>query len=295
MRYLSFIMRQLGRNCQHGWTSQIMTLFTVSLSVLIFSFFYLVYTNMESASARLDDELRLVVFLEDEVPVGFRPEFERKIRDFNEVERIHFVSPKEAFERLGKQLGPDSDVLEGMEPSFLPHSVEIYPPKDLKNLTRIKQFSDYLHTLPGARKVQYGQEWIERFGYFVNLLQVIVVLSGALLILTSVFMVSYTIRLTLESRQDELEVLRFLGATDSYIRGPVLIEGFFLGLLGVSCGMTSLFFLYQWIKNHFSGPGFINIFEISFLPMADTLVIVGTALLLCTGGSVISIRRYLRV
>ena len=73
MRYLSFIMRQLGRNCQHGWTSQIMTLFTVSLSVLIFSFFYLVYTNMETASARLDYELRLVVFLEDEVPVGFRP------------------------------------------------------------------------------------------------------------------------------------------------------------------------------------------------------------------------------
>ena len=272
-----------------------MTLFTVSLSVLIFSFFYLVYSNMQTASERLGDELRLIVYLDDEVPQGFRAEFERKIKDFNKVDKIVFVSREDAFARLRSQLGPDSDVLEGLDPSFLPYSVEIYPPKDLKNLTRIKKFSDYLHTLPGAQKVQYGQEWIERFGYFVNLIQVIVVLSGTLLILTSVFMVSYTIRLTLESRQDELEILRFLGATDSYIRGPVLIEGFMLGFFGVSFGMTALFFLYQWIKNHFSGPVFINLFEISFLPGQDTMAIMVIALLLCSGGSLISIRRYLKV
>lgn len=295
MRYLSFLLSQLGRNSRHGWTAQLMTLFAVSLSVLIFSFFYLVYANMQTASERLGDELRLIVYLDDEVPPGFRAEFEKKITDFNPVDKIVFVSQEDAFARLRKQLGPDSDVLEGLDSSFLPYSVEIYPPKDLKNLTRIKQFSDYLNTLPGAQKVQYGQEWIERFGYFVNLVQVIVILSGTLLILTSVFMVSYTIRLTLEARQEELEILRFLGATDSYIRGPVLVEGFMLGLLGVSFGMTSLFFLYEWIKNHFSGPGFINLFEISFLPTQDTCIIMVIALLLCSGGSLISIRRYLRV
>ncbi|MEN8140171.1 MAG: permease-like cell division protein FtsX [Thermodesulfobacteriota bacterium] len=295
MRYFSFIFGQLRRNFRHGWTSQIMTLFTVSLSVLIFSFFFLVYANMQAASARLGDELRLIVFLDEAVPPGFQEEFQRKITNFNPVDRIVFVSQEEAFARLSERLGPDSDVLADLDPSFLPHSVEIYPPKDLKNLTRIKQFSDYLQTLPGAQKVQYGQEWIERFGYFVNLIQVIVVLSGALLILTSVFMVSYTIRLTLESRQEELEILRFLGATDSYIRGPVLIEGFLHGLFGVSFGMTSLYFLYQWIKGRFSGQGFINLFEISFLPQQDIMVIMLTALILCTGGSIISIRRYLRV
>ena len=272
-----------------------MTLFAVSLSVLIFSFFYLVYINMQTASERLGNELRLIVYMDDEVPEGFREEFKRKITDFNKVDKIVFVSREDAFDRLRRQLGPDSDVLEGLDASFLPYSVEIYPPKDLKNLTRIKQFSDYLHTLPGAQKVQYGQEWIERFGYFVNLVQMIVVLSGTLLILTSVFMVSYTIRLTLEERQEELEILRFLGATNSYIRGPILVEGFLLGLLGVSVGMTALFFLYEWIKSHFSGPGFINLFEISFLPSQDTMMIMACALLLCFGGSIISVRRYLRV
>lgn len=295
MRYISFIFGQLGRNSLHGWSAQVMTLFTVTLSVLIFSFFFLIYVNMQKASSRLGNELRLIVYLEDEVPIGFRPEFKKKITDFDKVEKIIFLSREEAFSRLSKQLGRDSDVLEDLDPSFLPYSVEIYPSSTLKSLTRIKEFSNYLETLPGARKVQYGQEWIERFGYFISLLRIIVILSGALLILTSVFMVSYTIRLTLESRQEELEILRFLGATDRYIRGPVMVEGFLLGFLGAGSGLLSLFFLFQWIKNHFSGPGFMNLFELSFLPLENIGTILLISLLLCSSGSLISIRKYLKV
>lgn len=295
MQYLSFVMGQLARNARHGWTAQIMTLFTVMLSVLIFSFFFLVYTNMQKAAGRLGHELRLVVYLESEVPINFRAEFQKKITNFEEVEDIVFVSREDAFERLQKQLGNDSDVLAGLDASFLPYSVEIYPNKNLKSLARIKEFSDYLGGLPGAIKVQYGQEWIERFGYFVSLLRIIVVLTGAMLILTSVFMVSYTIRLTLESRQEELEILRFLGATDGYIRGPVIIEGFLLGLFGTLSGITALSFLYQWIKIRFSGPGFMNLFELSFLPSSTVFIILSMSLLLCTSGSMISIRKYLKV
>ena len=295
MQYISFAIGQLIRNAKHGWTAQIMTLFTVMLSVLIFSFFFLIYTNMQKASSRLGNELRLIVYLEDEVPVNFRAEFQKKITNFDEVEEIIFVSQEDAFARLKKQLGNDNDVLEGLDASFLPYSVEIYPHKNLKSLARIKEFSDYLSGLPGAIKVQYGQEWIERFGYFVSLLRIIVVLSGALLILTSVFMVSYTIRLTLESRQEELEILRFLGATNSYIRGPVIIEGFILGFIGTFSGLSALMFLYQWIKIRFSGPGFMNIFELSFLPTSTVLIIFAMSLLLCTSGSMISIRKYLKL
>lgn len=295
MQYISFVMGQLARNAKHGWTAQIMTLFTVMLSVLIFSFFFLVYTNMQKAASRLGNELRLVVYLEAEVPMNFRAEFQKKITNFEEVEDIVFVSREDAFARLKKQLGNDSDVLAGLDPSFLPYSVEIYPTRNLKSLARIKEFSDYLGGLPGAIKVQYGQEWIERFGYFVSLLRIIVILTGALLILTSVFMVSHTIRLTLESRQEELEILRFLGATDSYIRGPVIIEGFLLGLFGSLSGVTALSFLYQWIKIRFSGPGFMNLFELSFLPGSTIFIILSMSLLLCTSGSMISIRKYLKL
>lgn len=294
MRFLTFIFTQTLRNIWHSWGVQLMTLLTVTLSVLIFSFFYLIYTNMLQAAENLGEELRLTVYLQSPLTPVEQEEFKKKIDSFGKVEKIVFITPEQAFQRLAKQLGGDSDVLADLSPAFLPYSAEIYPHKDIGNLTRIKEFSDYLKNLPGAQKVQYGQAWVERFGHFIKLLRFIVIISGTLLILTTMFMVSYTLRLTLYAREDELKVLRYLGATNSYIKGPVVIEGFALGLLGSSIGLAALFFLFQWIKNHFSSAGFMNMLELRFLPMTDGASILLGSIMLCTLGSLLSISKLLK-
>ncbi|MBI4793417.1 MAG: ABC transporter permease, partial [Deltaproteobacteria bacterium] len=111
MRFLAFIYTQTVRNISHSWSVQLMTLLTVTLSVLIFSFFYLVYTNMLQAGERLGEELRLIIYLESELKPAEQEEFKQKIENFGKVEKIVFISPEEAFRRLGKQLGSDKDVL----------------------------------------------------------------------------------------------------------------------------------------------------------------------------------------
>ncbi|MBI5559351.1 MAG: FtsX-like permease family protein [Deltaproteobacteria bacterium] len=295
MKFLVFMFMQTGRNIRHSWGVQLMTLLTVTLSVLIFSFFFLIYTNMVQAGLKLGEGLRLTVYLTAQLNPAEQEEFKKKITDFGRVEKIIFITPAEAFARLGRQLGNDKDVLDDLNPAFLPYSAEIYPHKDIKTLTRIKEFSDFLKNLPGTMKVQYGQGWVERFGHFVRLLRFIVIISGTLLILTTMFMVSYTLRLTLYARQQELKVLRYLGATNSYIKGPVLIEGFTLGLFGSGLGLGALFFLYQWVKNHFGATGFMNIFEFSFLPVSNTAMILFSSIMLCTLGSILSIRRLLKI
>ena len=294
MRFLTFIFAQTFRNICHSWGVQLMTLLTVTLSVLIFSFFYLIYSNMLQAGDKLGEELRLTVYLKSQLSPAEQEEFKKKITSFSKVEKINFITPEQAFHRLAKQLGSDSDVLADLSPAFLPYSAEIYPHKDIGNLTRIKEFSDYLKNLPGTQKVQYGQAWVERFGHFIKLLRFIVIISGTLLILTTMFMVSNTLRLTLYASQDELKVLRYLGATNSYIKGPVLIEGFALGLFGSSIGLAALFFIFQWIKNHFSSAGFMNLFELRFLPMTNSAIILLGSIMLCTLGSLLSIRKLLK-
>lgn len=295
MNFLSYILTQTGRNLKQTWGTQLMTLLTVSLSVLIFAFFFLVYSNFLKVGAKLGDELRLIVFLQEEIIPELRPQIERKINDFGEVEKIIFVSRQEAFDRLSKQLEDDRDVLADLGSDFLPPSIEVYPRKTLRSLSRIKQFSDYLATLPGASKVQYGHDWVERFGYVTNLLRLIVILSGCLLIMTTIFMVSYTIRLTVIARRDELQVFRMLGATNTYIQGPLLIEGLLQGLLGSAIGLASLFALFLWIKSHFSGPGLLKLFDFSFFPPLTTGAILLASVLLCTAGSLFSIRKFLRI
>jgi cell division transport system permease protein len=295
MKFIRTIAVQTSRNLQKTWTTQFMTLLTVSLSVLIFSFFFLIYTNMIKAGEKLGDDLRLTIYLEEEPVPEMQAQLVRKITNFSPVDEIRFTSRDDAYSRLAAQLGDNVDVLDDLDASFLPPSIEIYPKKDLSNLAQVQRFSEYLSTLPGAIKVQYGQEWVERFNYFTKLLQIIVLLSGFLLIMTTTFMVAYTIRLAVVARQAELEILRLLGATKNYIRTPFLIEGFLQGVLGSSLGLAALFFLYRWIQLRFTGPGILQLIDFTFFSPPIIWSIIAASITLCIGGSFSSMRKFMRI
>lgn len=295
MNFLFAVLRQAIRNLRQTWPSQFMTLLTVSLSVLIFAFFYLIYTNMLSMGTKLGDDLRLIVYLDEEPGPEMQEHLHNKITNFDEVEDIKFISKKEAYDKFADQLGNNRDVLDDMPTDFLPASIEVTPMKNLRSLKQVKLFSEYLKKLPGTLKVQYGQEWIERFYYFTRLLYIVVLLSGTLLILTTIFMVSYTIRLTIMGRQAELELLQLVGATNNYIRTPFLIEGLLQGLFGSCAGIGSLFALYQWIKIKFTGPGILTIFDFTFFHPATLATIVALSIALCTIGSYTSMQKFLRI
>ncbi len=295
MNFWFAVLRQTGRNLKQTWTSQFMTFLTVSLSVLIFAFFYLIYTNMIGAGDKLSNDLRLIVYLEDEPGQAMKEQLRRKIENFDDVEEIIFISKAEAYDHFAAQLGGDSDVLADMPKNFLPASIEVVPLKSLRGYNQIKLFSEYLASLPGTEKVQYGQEWVERFYYFTRLITIVVLLSGTLLILTATFMVAYTIRLTIMGRKDELELLRLVGATNSYIRTPFLIEGILQGFMGSIIGLSALYGLFHWISLHFTGPGILNLFKFSFFPPIVIFTIILGSICLCSLGSYTSIRKFLKI
>jgi len=294
MNFWLAVIRQLGRNLRQTWPSQVMTLLTVSLSVLIFSLFSLIYINMLTVSRQLGDDLQLVVYLSDEPGPEMQEQLRNKIIDFDQVESIRFVSREEAYERFRGQLGVNSDVLDDMPHDFLPPSIEITPLHSLRGLSRIKLFSDYLAKLPGAQQVQYGQEWIERFHSFTQVLRLVVLLSGSLLMLTTVFMVSYTIRLTIMGRVDELRLLKLVGATNNYIRMPFMLEGFLQGLLGSALGLAALFVLFLWISHRVTGPELLSMVHFSFFSPGAVAVIILLSIILCAVGSHFSMHKYLR-
>lgn len=295
MNFLFAVFQQTTRNLFQTWGSQIFTLLTITLSVLIFSFFYLVYTNMLNAGKQLGDDLRLVIYLDEEPGPELQEEYRYKILKFDRVDKIVFVSSKEAYQRFAAQLEEDKDVLTDMPESFLPPSIEVYPVRALDTLTRIKRFSDYLMTLPGVLKVQYGREWVERFYTFIQLLRIVVILSGTLLVLTTTLMVAHTIRLSLLSRQDELELLRLVGASSHYMRTPFFLEGAMHGFFGSTGGLFALYVLYNWIQLHFTGSTVLPIFSFTFFQPMVLVVITSFSVLLCASGSFISTNKFIRL
>lgn len=295
MSFVFAILKQTVRNFLLTWSSQLFTLLTVALSVLIFSFFYLVYTNVITASRQLGDDLRLIVYLDEEPGKELQEEYRNKIIKFDRVEKIIFTSSSDAFHRFAQQLGEDKDILTDMPENFLPPSIEVYPVRSLDTLVRIKQFSDYLQTLPGVLKVQYGREWVERFYSFIQLLQIIVVLSGTLLILTTTFTVAHTIRLTLLGRKKELELLRLVGATNTYIRLPFFLEGALQGLFGAAGGISALYLLFNWIAQRFSSSSMLHFFSFTFFEPPIIITIITLSTLLCASGSFSSTKKFLHL
>lgn len=127
MSFWFTVLRQVGRNLRQTWTSQAMTLLTVSLSVLIFALFYLIYNNMLNVGRQLGDDLRLIVYLEEEPGLEMQEQLRKKITNFDEVENIRFVSKADAYKRFTEQLGENKDVLDDMPTDFLPPSIEVTP------------------------------------------------------------------------------------------------------------------------------------------------------------------------
>jgi len=250
---------------------------------------------MLNAGDKVSDDLRLVVYFEEETGPEMQEQLRLKITQFDQVQEIKFISKAEAYSRFAKELGDNRDVLTDMPTDFLPASIEVTPLRSLRSLSQIKLFSEYLATLPGSQKVQYGQKWVERFYYFTQLLSIVVLLSGFLLILTATFMVASTIRLTIFARQEELELLKLVGATNNYIRTPFLLEGILLGLMGSLLGLASLYTLFQWILRHFSGAGFLDLFTFTFFPPEIICTIVILSIILCTAGSYTSMQKFLRI
>ena len=291
MNFLIAILTQTRRNLLLTWRSQLLSLMTIILSVLIFSFFYLVYTNALNAGKRLGDDLRLIVYLDENPDPTLQEQYRYKILKFDDVDKIEFVSSEQAYERFKSQLEDNKDVLADIPKDFLPPSIEIYPVRTLDSLSRIKRFSDYLQTLPGVLKVQYGRQWVERFYSFIELLKIVVILSGSLLVLTTTFMMGHSIRLTLLTRKKEIELLRLVGASNSYIRMPFFLEGALLGLLGSVAGIGALYMLFNWIELRFAGSAMPGMFSFNFFSYSTIALVIAVAVALCSCGSYLSTRR----
>ena len=102
MRSFTTILLQAVRNLRLSWKSQLMTFFTVLLSVVTFSFFYLTYTNALQVGNTMGNDLRLVVYLDESPPPALQDEYRRRILKFDKVERIVFVDQNKAYERFAQ-------------------------------------------------------------------------------------------------------------------------------------------------------------------------------------------------
>ena len=291
----AILCRRAFSDLRQNFCTQFITTIVVSLSILIFAFFTLLYFNLQHFVDRFGAELGLVVFLTEDTPKDRIPSLYQKLTGLSEVEKVTYISSEEAFGRLEKFLKDEKEVLEGVDPRLLPPSFEIQVNRAVFQLKRIKQLAGEIDRWPEVSKVQFGQEWIDRLYVFSGLVRTIVAITGILLLFTAAFVVTNTIKLTVYARQEELEIIRLVGATKMFMQGPFLVEAFLQGLLGSSLALGVVFACYRFLQRFAARSELLRDVNICFIPWQYTVAIIASSVLLCVLGTALAMRRSLRL
>jgi cell division transport system permease protein len=224
---------------------QLVTVLTVAVTFLLVGMLRLVGTNLGRAARSFGEGVQATVYLED----GISPVRVKKIADalvhMPGVAAVHTVDNHTAWERLRKSLGERESLLDGVEPELLPTSLEVSFTDGLAGAARLRHELNQLRQAPGVEDLELMGDWVDRLLIAERMLRVGSMLLGALVGIACLHVVAATIRLGVYARREEIEILKLVGATDGFVRGPFLVEGALQGLLGAAIALGLLYGLYR--------------------------------------------------
>jgi cell division transport system permease protein len=227
---------------------QLVAVTTIALCLTLVGAVALVATNLGQLGRGWGDASQLVVWLEPGLPdevSGRATQIAEVLRHLPGVQAAQVVPSMEAWERLRHGLGGRASILDGVEPSFLPTSVEVHlTPEALATLQTHPAF-DKLKKSSGVEEVEVRGDWALRLAQLEKLLIELGLGVGLLVALACLYIIGSTIKLAALSRREEIAILSLVGATRGFIRGPLLIEGVLQGAAGAGLAAGLLFALFS--------------------------------------------------
>ncbi len=226
----------------------VLTILTIAVGLLILGGFILVTLNMDSTLKRWSKGFGLVVYVEEDLS----PEEEGLLSEFfkedTDVAEVKYISKEHALEELRRTLGTMTSILEGFEENPLPSSFELKLKREALDPVRIEQKASQIKQMSGVEDVQYGEKWLASLNTMSKGMKIVGMLLGTIIFIAISFATYSTIKILFYRRIDEIETLKLLGATRSFIRFPFLLEGLFIGILGGIVGFLCLFALYSFVS-----------------------------------------------
>lgn len=266
---------------------------TVAVSLFILGVFLILVVNMTKMASSLESQVQISAYLNDALPQEGRDEVEKMTKDLPGVSKIEFIPKDRALEILRERLGDQKKILDALEDSNpLPDSFLV----TVKSADDVKKTAAAIADLYGVEEVKYGQDvaanifdlthLIRVFGFFLMLL-----LTGA-----TIFIIANTIRLTVFARRREIAVMKYVGATDWFIRWPFILEGIALGFIGGGISVIAL-------RSFYAAMAAKIYSTLAFFPMVEqypfmnyvTVALIVAGIVVGILGSTVSLKRFLEV
>lgn len=306
MRFGFFLGEALG-SLRRNWVITLAAVLTVFISMIILGLVLVTQKNLSTGTTSLKNRVMIEVYIADEAPAEQVNALVAKIKGMPEVKTYKFISKDEARKEFEERLGDGADpILINLTDNPFPASYRIYV-KDANQVDTVaKRFFDLpaVDNTPGKHDgVRYAQATVRKMLGTINLVTKGMWAATGLFAAAGILLISTTVRLSIFARRNEIEIMRLVGATNWFIRWPFMLEGFITGLIGSAVAAAAIWLvnwtLANWIKSSPVSFLKVQIYPVWFqggqwpLGLLPTLVFMGV--ILGSFGSMIALRRYLRV
>lgn len=269
------------------------SIFTVVLSLFILGFFSIVILNLNKMADTLESQVQISVYLKDDLSQEEIDETKETLRKIEGLQDIKFTTREEAMKNFKERLGDQQFLLDALDDTNpLPDSFSL----TVTSPQQVKTIADTVAALDSVESASYSQDIINHLFNLTHLIRLIGVALIILLTGAAIFIISNTIRLTVFARRKEIAIMKYVGATDWFIRWPFLLEGICLGFIGGGLATIFLYIVYNQVTQEiYEAMAFFPL--IPQHPFIDyiSLAILVAGIIIGALGSTISLKRFLKV
>lgn len=293
IRTAEYFLKEALSSLRHNGLMSVASISTVALSLLILGLFLILVLNLNNMASALESQVEISVYLKDDLSDQKNREIGTYLSKLPGVTQVHFVSKEEALNKFKTRLGEQQSLLTALgEANPLPNAFEV----KVDRPEQVKPVAEEAQKLEGVENARFGQEVVENLFKLTRLVRIMGLILIVFLSLAALFIISNTIRITVFARRKEIGIMKYVGATDWFIRWPFFLEGMILGFSGALIAVLLLMESYNLLLE--------SIYQsLTFLPLIPRFPFIWqiSAFLLVLGttigalGSTISLKRFLKV
>ena len=293
LRTSEYFITEVAHSLRRNTWMSLASVGTVAVSLFVLGVFLILVLNMNRMASMLESQVQISVYLEDSVSEVDRRGLEHDIRNLQGIAHVDYVSRDEAKARLAERLGDQKYLLDALgDTNPLPDSFEVTVTQPDMVETAAKAIGEF----PGIESTRYGQDVVQHLFDITRLMRIFGVALMLLLAAATVFIIANTIRLTVYARRKEVAIMKYVGATDWFIRWPFLLEGIVLGFVGGILAALALrsFYAAMAAKIYSTLAFFPLMPQYPFMNYV-TLALLLAGMAIGATGSTVSLKRFLKV
>ena len=275
------------------------SIITMAACIFLVGVFYSLVTNVDNIAHKVEQEVPITVFFDEGTTDEQMQEVGNLIQARQEVERVEFESGDQAWQNFKDKYFQGSDAADGFKddnPLVNSSNYQVY----LNQIEKQTELVNYIQSLEHVREVNQSEQAANTLGSFNKLVSYASIIIIAILLLISVFLISNTVSVGISVRKEEIGIMKYIGATDAFVRAPFVLEGMVLGVIGAAVPLAALYFLYNTAVEFILTKFNVLTGVVDFIPVWQIYqVLLPIGLLLGIGigfiGSIWTTRKHLRV